>query len=213
VENLIKALCAARAEFAQIKKEKTNPHFKSKYADLDAVIAATQPALSKNGLAIISMPMIASEASCLITRLYHVSGESIECSYSIPQGLKPQEIGSALTYARRYTLCALLNVTAEDDDDANSAGDRTLPKAQPAKTTGTITEKQITRMMAIAQKAGYTEAAIKAVVNQAGFASRKDIPFGKVYDDICATLGTEDSAIVAGWNEFAATADGQALGV
>jgi hypothetical protein len=207
MQELIKALCSARAEFSEIKKTKTNPHFKSKYADLDAVIAATQPALSKHGLAVISFPMLVTDAAYLQTRLYHVSGEFIECTYALPLGLKPQEFGSALTYARRYTLCALLNVAAEDDDDSNGAGNTPpVAKSQPTKpgnSASNISEKQIARMMSIAQAAGFTEGAVKAVVKQAGFTSRRNIPNGQVYESICATLGTTDQSIVKSWNDFA----------
>lgn len=69
--------------------------------------------------------------------------------------------------------------------------------------TKTVTTAQLSRMMAIANKAGYTEAAIKAIVLQAGYTSRKAIPQGEEYEKLCAQLGTEDAEIVKSWNKFA----------
>jgi phage recombination protein Bet len=76
------------------------------------------------------------------------------------------------------------------------------PTPEPP-TVATITAAQISRMMAIAIKSGYTDAAIKAVVNKAGYTSRKDIPQGEEYDNLCATFEAADLA--QGWNEFAMT--------
>jgi hypothetical protein len=76
--------------------------------------------------------------------------------------------------------------------------------ANPVVTSSVvISDKQIARMMAMAGSAGYTEEAVLAVVNQAGFISRKDIPCGQDYEAICATLGTDDQSIVERWNDFA----------
>jgi hypothetical protein len=77
------------------------------------------------------------------------------------------------------------------------------PATKSAAASSVISDKQIARMMAMATKAGFTEEAVIAVVNQAGFSSRKDIPSGQDYEAICTTLGTDDQSIVKSWNNFA----------
>jgi len=106
--------------------------YEYRYADLADVIEACRPALSKNGLAVVQ-PMSQRDGHIvLITRLLHESGEWIDSE--LPMGVyqRPQEQGSAITYARRYALSSLLGIAAEDDDDGKQAQD-----AQPAKRSET----------------------------------------------------------------------------
>jgi hypothetical protein len=114
---LIKALIKARAEFPPIEKDKTNPHFKMSYASLDSVLDAVTPHLCKNGLAIVQ---IMEKGGILKTQLFHESGEVLTSEYELPDIQDSQKKGAALTYARRYSVCALLSITADEDDDANS---------------------------------------------------------------------------------------------
>jgi hypothetical protein len=117
---LIKALIKARAEFPPIEKDKTNPHFKMSYASLDSVLDAVTPHLCKNGLAIVQ---IMEKGGILKTQLFHESGEVLTSEYELPDIQDSQKKGAALTYARRYSVCALLSITADEDDDANSTKD------------------------------------------------------------------------------------------
>jgi len=117
---LIKALIKARAEFPSIQKDKINPHFKVSYASLDSVLDAVTPVLCKHGLAIVQ---VMEKGSILKTNLFHESGEFLTSEYELPDIQDSQKKGAALTYARRYTVCALLSITADEDDDANSAKD------------------------------------------------------------------------------------------
>lgn len=119
MKNLIKALVKATAEFEPIKKTKKGMHG-SDYAPLDVCIAATKPALNKNGLVVVQ-PTVAEGDTLLVTKLMHESGEILESTYPLPIGSNPQHNGSAQTYARRYTYCSLLGVSSEDDDDADSS--------------------------------------------------------------------------------------------
>lgn len=113
--NLIKALI--QCEFPPILKGKTNPHYKSKYADLESVNDAIKPVLAKNGLCIVQVTGIDETGRTrLCTTLYHESGECLESWCLLPDVTDPQKIGSALTYYRRYAICAMLNLAAEDDD-------------------------------------------------------------------------------------------------
>lgn len=119
IASLAKALIAFQKEVPAIEKTAQNPFFHSNYAPLDAIIAATKPALIKNGLAVSQIP---SGDNRLITVLMHESGEYVgdETSTS-PAKQDPQGIGSAITYMRRYAYCAILGIAAEDDDDGNEA--------------------------------------------------------------------------------------------
>jgi hypothetical protein len=114
MSELIKALVAARKEIGAAVKDKMNPHFKSKYADLGAVIDAVKGPLEKHDLTFVQD----IEADRVLTVLYHANGESLRLAPFPIIAAKPdaQGHGSALTYARRYSLMTALGVPAEDDD-------------------------------------------------------------------------------------------------
>lgn len=118
------ALAKAQGEITGALKDSANPFFKSKYADLASCWDACRSALSKNGLAVVQLPSIAGERLVLETRLIHESGQSISSFVPVnPKDETPQAMGSALTYARRYGLTAMVGV-AQIDDDGNSASGR-----------------------------------------------------------------------------------------
>lgn len=119
---LVKAINAIEG----VKKGAANPFFKSKYANLESVIEAAHDALAANGLAVMQGPG-PMDGNCitLTTRLIHTSGEWIETDFSLPAGkMDPQAAGSAITYARRYSLMAMLNMPAVDDD-----GEASMPRS------------------------------------------------------------------------------------
>jgi hypothetical protein len=141
INELAKALAAAQGEIKNAHLNKTNPHFKSRYADLAAIRDAVMPALAKNQIAVFQGTGIGVESQrlCLSTRLVHSSGQWVEINYPLlDDPTKPQIMGSALTYARRYSLAAICGIAAEEDDDANAAQSNgngklekpTLPKAR-----------------------------------------------------------------------------------
>lgn len=148
---LAKALAAAQGEMKNATLNKINPHFKSKYADLAAVRDATIPALSKHGLAITQRTLFRDGNFLLVTRLEHSGGQFIESDYPLPLDVgKPQIMGSATTYARRYSWAALCGIAAEEDDDAEAAqtnGDRqsargTAPKSAVVAAVASAMEPQ-----------------------------------------------------------------------
>jgi hypothetical protein len=98
-----------------------NPAFKSKYADLASIRNATIPALSRNGLSLFQMTRLNGEGMSLVTRLAHSSGQWLESTYPLPINDRPHIMGSALTYARRYSWAALVGIAAEEDEDGNAA--------------------------------------------------------------------------------------------
>lgn len=123
---LVKALIEAKKKFKTLEKKKFNPHFKSKYADLAAVHDAVDDALSENGLTVMQ-PLCFDEkyGHVIRTELLHVSGESKVSMYPLPGGVKSQDLASAITYGRRYSLSSLLGIAADDeDDDAETAQGR-----------------------------------------------------------------------------------------
>lgn len=118
----MKELSAAMAlAFAKIEgaiKGKTNPAFRSKYADLAAVVDAIKPALAEHGLWFRQVTHPADGGVCVETVIHHASGESLACGPLFVPASKQdaQGFGSALTYCRRYSLMAAFGVPAEDDD-------------------------------------------------------------------------------------------------
>lgn len=126
---LATALSAAQGEIEGAVKDSTNPHFRSKYADLGAVWAACRPALAKHGLAIVQLPRSAEGCIQLETVLMHKSGEWISDTLALPVSKQDaQGYGSAMTYARRYGLMAVVGI-APEDDDGNAAVSGKTPAA------------------------------------------------------------------------------------
>ena len=117
IDELAAALAAAQGMMDNAVMNRINPHFKSRYADLAAIFTAARKPLSANGLAIVQT----IGDGVLHTRLLHTSGQWIASEHPLPMSGRPQEIGSALTYARRYSLSALIGIAADEDDDANGA--------------------------------------------------------------------------------------------
>jgi uncharacterized membrane protein YgcG len=122
-KNLATALAKAQSECQNVVMNKTNPHFRSRYADLSAVRDAVIPIFTKHGLSIIQCPTAdAVWGFYLETRLLHTSGEEMVWRFPLPGDVsKMQVIGSAISYARRYTLSAVAAVASEEDDDGNAS--------------------------------------------------------------------------------------------
>lgn len=95
---------------------KTGPGYSYKYADLAQVSHEVLPLLGKLGMSFTSRPTIEDGKFVLAYELLHISGESRVGSYPLPDRGTPQEIGGAITYARRYCLCAVTGVAPDDDD-------------------------------------------------------------------------------------------------
>ncbi len=125
------ALVKAQGEIEGAKKGKTNPAFRSKYADLGACWDACRDALQDNGIAVLQIPTEAAPGYVgLRTMLvFGPTGETLSETASIPikDASNPQAYGSALTYVRRYALCSFIGICPEDDD-----GNKASQQAQPA---------------------------------------------------------------------------------
>lgn len=155
-----KAMAAAQGEMKNIGFDKTNPHFKNRYASLAAVRDAVTPILAKHGLSVIQMPTSdvvdgKPYVGCR-TIIGHSEGGYIEGSFVLPLVKPaPQDGGSALTYARRYAELAALNLVGDDDDDGNAASEPTRPtRATPAKESDSPGQRA---MNAVRQWSGFGE--------------------------------------------------------
>jgi hypothetical protein len=125
------ALAKAQGEIEHAVKDKTNPHFRSKYADLTSVWGACRDALSKNGISVTQWPIHSTDGRLhIMTRLAH-AGEWMCAHFSLPvQKQDAHGYASGTTYAKRIALSAAVGVVADEDDDGNAA-----TEGGPAKPT------------------------------------------------------------------------------
>ena len=133
IDQIATALAAAQAEMKNATLNKINPHFKSKYADLAGIRDTVTPALAKQGIAVTQGTDTLESGIVVVTRLIHKSGQWMESRFPIAYD-KPQAMGSAYTYARRYSLSAICAISADEDDDANAANasEHAKPAVMPA---------------------------------------------------------------------------------
>ncbi|HYE74238.1 MAG TPA: ERF family protein, partial [Blastocatellia bacterium] len=134
LDKLATALSAAQGQIKVAIKDSTNPHFKSRYADLGSVWDACKDALSANELSIVQSPGFNDDAQSvyLTTMLLHKSGQWMRgVSGCKPKDGSPQSVGSAITYLRRYGLAALLGVVSDDDDAESAQPERRQQQSKP----------------------------------------------------------------------------------
>jgi hypothetical protein len=133
INDIAAALAKAQGQMKNAALNKVNPHFKSKYADLAGIRDTVIPALTANGIAAVqTLDVLGAEgvhSPYVITRLIHASGQWIESRCPIPGGKNMQEMGSGITYARRYSLSAICGIAADEDDDANAVSQPAKPRA------------------------------------------------------------------------------------
>lgn len=192
VGELAKALAKAQGDIAPAAMDRDNPFFKSKYATLTSLWESARKAIAANGLAVTQTTELFDNGDMvLITTLMHASGEWVRGAYPIKAvGGKPQELGSAMTYARRYAFGAILGLSSDDDDDGNAASGNSKPqqstvrqevthpvtvaesdKRQSATSSsngnGQVTEKTLKRLHAVGGKlyGGEWEAKRHAIVS------------------------------------------------
>jgi hypothetical protein len=138
IKEIASALIIFHKHIGKISKDSTNPFFKKKYCSLPNILDAIKEPLQEAGLCFSQHPQGKDELETLL--IHAASGEYMQSSYNIsPIKMDPQSVGSAITYARRYALGAILGLTIDEDDDANAA---TKPEAkqQGVKVNGNGTE-------------------------------------------------------------------------
>lgn len=126
MQKIASAFIKAKKEFSPALKDKTNPAFRSKYADLGACLEAVNDALLENGIALVQRTFEDATGVTVETVFVHESGEVMESGkLHVPAAKQdPQGYGSALTYARRYSLMTACGI-APEDDDGNAAAEKT----------------------------------------------------------------------------------------
>ena len=129
------AFVKAQKAFAPALKTSSNPHFKSRYADLAACIEAVIDALNAQGIALMQRTAHSDDGVTIETVFLHESGEQLSGGYlHVPAAKQdPQGYGSALTYARRYSLMAACGIAPEDDD--GNAATRPVKRPSPVDTS------------------------------------------------------------------------------
>ena len=131
IEKIAAALAIAQGEMKPAIKDKENPFYKSSYADLASVWSACRGPLSKNGLSVVQVPTLNGGKMVLITMLLHTSGQYLRGEYPVvPLKTDPQGIGSALSYARRYSLASMVGICTDDDDGESAEGRKHETRAQ-----------------------------------------------------------------------------------
>jgi hypothetical protein len=142
------ALVKAQREFGPALKTSNNPHFRTKYADLSACIEAVIDGLNNNGIYLMQLTEDHQDGIKIQTVFVHETGEQMSSGWLFVPAAKadPQGFGSALTYARRYSLMAACGI-APEDDDANSAK-APAPKAAPKPMPKAVPKQEVSGSIA-----------------------------------------------------------------
>ena len=212
------ALAKAQAAIQPAAKDAKNPHFNSRYADLASVWEACRSHLAVNGIAVAQSPEAVDAVVSVETLLLHSSGEWLSGTLTArAKDAGPQSIGSTITYLRRYGLASMVGV-APDDDDGEAATSRGATSAKPASRPAPaaraeatpqppqaarvassggddrlISDAQRKRLFAISKGKDWTDADLKALLGQYGYASSKDVRL-RDYDAIVKTVETGELA-------------------
>lgn len=207
---LFAALSAFQGQAAAPKKSATNPHFKSKFADLADVMDAARDALAKNKLCLTQLPVGTCESTVrVVTILGHASGQWIKGVLDMPLPKKsPQDVGSAVSYARRYCAMAVLGLAAEDDDAETAEGRGNGGQRAPAQSqqrqqpaTGKDPGRVLTTLRSELEKVGDAEKLAMFMnhaqreMQEAGVGEQPKNDFWKAWGDRCKALGLEPKSV------------------
>jgi len=153
ISELAKALCKAQSELEPASKDSQNPFYKNKYADLATMQDVSRKPLCDNGLIVTQLPFTRGKCVGVKTILLHTSGQWIKATLSFEmQKTDPQSCGSAITYARRYSLAAIVGI-AQEDDDGEKAMNRSKKEAPKASSTSKIPKADLTTKQLIIESA------------------------------------------------------------
>ena len=207
--NIAAALAAFQAEMPTVVKgnkaevpTKSGGKYTYTYADLADVTEAAMPILSKHGLAFTTCPRLTERGYELTGVLLHTSGEKLEGALPIA-GASPQEMGSSLTYMRRYLLGCMTGIVTDDDDDGHLAQTAKKPAtrkaAQPTPRSPSdngITPQQVAKIGALMGELGLKDRdlALKYVADVIGreVASRNDLSRTEASKVIESLLNDQD---------------------
>ncbi len=198
IGKLMEALSKAQGAMRPALKDSENPYFKSKYADLKRIWESVREPLAQNGLAVVQTTRIDPNGRVVVvTTLGHSSGEWIRGELAMmPVKQGPHEVGSTITYARRYALAAIVGAVTEDEDDDGNAGagrpaeplaDAPAAPVHVHSEEPTVEDRQpeavprITKAMQayIEQQLKRKKIDLQTFLNKVGVASLSDIPMSE----------------------------------
>lgn len=214
---LLKALLAFSTEAPKLRKDATNPHYRSKYTPLDTIVEQVGPLLQKHQLIWTTLPVNGESGPALLYRLAHVpTGETLDGTMPLLLGkADSQGLGSAITYARRYSLCAVLNLVADEDDDGNAARPAGASSAATTRPSATepASESQLKYLKSLVKQHNPPEQTLRLMLRdvdadgvdptQAGWskALKKDQASGLIERFKSGTLPTGESDIPSDLDE------------
>lgn len=198
-----KAYAKFQAMHVSVKKDSENPHFRSTYASLPAVLESCREGLALSNFTILQLPLGGVEVCRLLTRISHSSGQFVQWISTTPISKKdPQGIGSGITYLRRFNITSSLGLSELDDDgheasrgniinvpeenkSYNEPIQKTAYKDSSASAAKGPSVAQIKRLYEIIKQAGYSPEEIKAFIKeQWGLGSFEQLDWKK-YRDLC----------------------------
>lgn len=146
MKQIATALVKAQKEFGPALKSSTNPHFRSRYADLATVVEAVIDALNNNGIYLMQLTHETPDGAMAETTFIHESGEMLSAGKLFFPASKhdAQGYASALTYVRRYSLMAACAIAPEDDDGSAASKPREVPKPTKPEAPKVETKEGIT---------------------------------------------------------------------
>jgi len=172
IGHLSAALVSAQAEVDNAVKNATNPHFRSSYANLEAVLFTVKPILAKHDLSVVQFPGYEDGVCTLSTLVLHKSGEWLQSEAGAPLE-KPTawSVGSCVTYLRRYSLASITQI-AQEDDDGSAASEPSNPKpTKQTKPTKKVAPKKPTAAESkklLAERLSVLEAILEACEEHGG---------------------------------------------
>ena len=140
ITKIMPAIIAAQSNIKHAQKDASNSHFKNNYATLESVIDATKDELLKQKIIVIQAH---TASNSLVTTLAHESGEFIQSEMSLIMSKQDmQQLGSATTYARRYAIVSMLNISQEDDDGDGASQPESTYTPKPVENKAPIAPPQ-----------------------------------------------------------------------
>lgn len=205
MNDLLRAMRAVQAALEPLAKDAVNPHFQSRYTSLGAITEALRPALAEHELVWMTFPCRDEHGQpALRYVLAHApSGEQLEDTMPLLLGqAHMQGMGSALTYARRYCLCAVFNVVGDDDDDGAAASSPASPPAAEAPRPAGASDAQRKRVHKLLRDKGVTRDELQAIV------ARWEITLGEGWlDRLTAGRGGTASQLIDILSEWESSAN------
>lgn len=211
--SLIRAMIAVQKEIRAMKKNKTaqaGQKFSYDYIDLPAVMDYVLPLLSKNGLSLSQAMSVVDGHSVLVTSIFHEGGASLQSQMMMPPSQSPREVGSAITYYRRYQIMALVGISAEDEDDD---AEKATPRYQEPRPAVKNHAPQATQRPSYKDALNEKKTAIAApdfgpaIEDPGSF----QIPFGKWKGRTIDEIGIHEAQKYLDWLEGSAKQKGKEL--